>query len=213
MKSIHVLRKPCSEPTVAANVLRWGTGGINVDGCRVSTCDNLNGGAYAKNGNSRWDDAENWRYKRLGEAGGYKQPTGRWPANLILQHLDGCVQDGVKKVKASAPASGPTLTGASTSAARGRFNGVGSTAHHGDEDGNETVTAWACAEGCPVASLDGQSGVTKAVPRKPTGKPMYSTEGTSMVWNSNSVIDTTERGFTDTGGASRFFKQVGGRSE
>ena len=28
-------RKPLSEKTIAANVLKWGTGGINVDGCRV----------------------------------------------------------------------------------------------------------------------------------------------------------------------------------
>jgi DNA modification methylase len=28
-------RKPLSEKTVAANVLKWGTGGINIDGCRV----------------------------------------------------------------------------------------------------------------------------------------------------------------------------------
>ena len=30
-------RKPLSEKTVAANVLKWGTGGINVDGCRVGS--------------------------------------------------------------------------------------------------------------------------------------------------------------------------------
>ena len=30
-------RKPLSEKTVAANVLKWGTGGINIDGCRVVT--------------------------------------------------------------------------------------------------------------------------------------------------------------------------------
>lgn len=28
-------RKPLSEKTVATNVLKWGTGGINIDGCRV----------------------------------------------------------------------------------------------------------------------------------------------------------------------------------
>ena len=28
-------RKPLSEKTIAANVLKWGTGGINIDGCRV----------------------------------------------------------------------------------------------------------------------------------------------------------------------------------
>lgn len=30
-------RKPLSEKTVAANVLKWGTGGINIDECRVGT--------------------------------------------------------------------------------------------------------------------------------------------------------------------------------
>lgn len=30
-------RKPLSEKTVAENVLKWGTGGINIDGCRVGS--------------------------------------------------------------------------------------------------------------------------------------------------------------------------------
>jgi len=30
-----LIRKPCSERTVAANVLRWGTGAINIDGSRI----------------------------------------------------------------------------------------------------------------------------------------------------------------------------------
>jgi site-specific DNA-methyltransferase (adenine-specific) len=34
---IVLARKPLSEGTVAANVLRWGTGAINVDGCRVES--------------------------------------------------------------------------------------------------------------------------------------------------------------------------------
>jgi hypothetical protein len=29
-------RKPLSEKTVAENVLKWGTGAINIDGCRIS---------------------------------------------------------------------------------------------------------------------------------------------------------------------------------
>jgi len=32
-------RKPLSENTVAENVLKWGTGGINIDGCRVEASD------------------------------------------------------------------------------------------------------------------------------------------------------------------------------
>ena len=213
MKVVHVLRKPCSESTVAANVLRHGTGALNIDATRVnapegddftkawdkpvSTNIGARGNLYITNGSQHTVDLT-----------GNKPKGGRWPANLVLQHLPTCEQAGTRKVKASAPASGPSLTGASTSTARGKFNGVGSTAHHGDEDGTETVPAWNCALGCPVAGLDTQSGTTKAVMRKPTGKPIYATEGTAMVWNPNSVTDTTERGFTDEGGASRYFKQV-----
>ena len=45
LKPIALARKPLSEKTVAANVLRWGTGVINVDGCRTPTNDKLGGGA------------------------------------------------------------------------------------------------------------------------------------------------------------------------
>ena len=34
---ICVARKPLSEKSVAENVLKWGTGGLNIDGCRVGT--------------------------------------------------------------------------------------------------------------------------------------------------------------------------------
>jgi len=48
----------------------------------IVTSDNLNGGAYAENGSERHDGSENWRYKR--DAGTtFKQPIGRWPANLV----------------------------------------------------------------------------------------------------------------------------------
>ena len=32
---ICLARKPLSEKTIAENVIKWGTGGINIDGCRV----------------------------------------------------------------------------------------------------------------------------------------------------------------------------------
>jgi len=35
VEPIVVARKPLSEKNVASNVLKWGTGGINIDGCRV----------------------------------------------------------------------------------------------------------------------------------------------------------------------------------
>ena len=35
-RMIHVLRKPLSEGTVASNVLKHGTGGLNIDASRIS---------------------------------------------------------------------------------------------------------------------------------------------------------------------------------
>jgi len=68
---VIVARKPL-DGTVAANVLKYGTGGINVDGCRVGTdvvktCGGKKGGvAYGD-----WAKAINETH------------IGRWPANFI----------------------------------------------------------------------------------------------------------------------------------
>jgi DNA modification methylase len=80
---IIVARKPL-EGTVATNVLKHGTGAINVDGCRVEVDDPDN---FAKN----WDratvsDIRGGNYKES-KAGAmpmrWSAPTGRWPANVI----------------------------------------------------------------------------------------------------------------------------------
>ena len=68
---VVVARKPLSG-TVASNVLAWGTGGLNIDGCRVGTDDNLGGGTFGGVfGNG----------KPAPDAG---SPLGRWPANIVL---------------------------------------------------------------------------------------------------------------------------------
>jgi site-specific DNA-methyltransferase (adenine-specific) len=70
-------RKPISESTIAKNVLKWGTAGINIDGTRISTEDSLNGGGYSENfGGSTFQ-----HQKSKTE---FNQPTGRWPKNLII---------------------------------------------------------------------------------------------------------------------------------
>src|SRR5690606_10534081 len=37
VEPIILARKPLSEATVAENVLKWGTGALNIDGCRIPT--------------------------------------------------------------------------------------------------------------------------------------------------------------------------------
>lgn len=76
MRVIHVLRKPLSEGSVAANVLKHGTGALNIDGCRVPAEDAFGGGAKATSGFVSGYAHDGW------------QPgsdAGRWPANVILQ--------------------------------------------------------------------------------------------------------------------------------
>jgi len=79
MEPITVARKPLIG-TVAENVLRHGTGALNIDGCRVETTDNLNGGAYS---NGAKDLSKATSYATGVNAGEFVQPAGRWPANLI----------------------------------------------------------------------------------------------------------------------------------
>lgn len=91
--------KPAYEPIIMAmkpldgtyveNAIKWNIAGLNIDDCRISTKDNLNGGAYAKNGTPR-DDG--WGMQR-GGAGEFKQPSGRWPANVILEHTPECTDE------------------------------------------------------------------------------------------------------------------------
>jgi site-specific DNA-methyltransferase (adenine-specific) len=80
---IIVARKPL-DGAVVDNVERFGTGALNIDGCRIPTEDNLNGGAYAKKGTPRNDG---WGMQR-GGAGKYVQPEGRFPANCVTVEDD-----------------------------------------------------------------------------------------------------------------------------
>ena len=112
-------------------------------------------------------------------------------------------------MKASAAASGPSLTGKSTSNSRGVFNGVGSTPFYSGEDGNESVANWICEPGCPVRDLDGQSGVSTS-----TGGGMNRSGTGNLVYSKQSGHPKVENvGHGDKGGASRFFKQVGGKTD
>lgn len=78
-------RKPI-EGTVSQNVLKHGTGGLNIDGTRIQTVDNLNGGAYSSGEYDTTGKTYELGLKR--QEGNYTQPTGRFPANLIHDGSD-----------------------------------------------------------------------------------------------------------------------------
>jgi len=77
---ICVARKPFIG-TVAANVLQYGTGGINIEGCRVGTekRDNPEAG-YIRRGRT---DEEVFFGTDKARPAGVHEVNGRWPANVI----------------------------------------------------------------------------------------------------------------------------------
>jgi len=77
---VIVARKPLAG-TVAANVLEWGTGALNVDACRTGTEPVVSLRPVATSAG-----------KVLGKFNGAPTEThaGRWPANLLLVHAPAC---------------------------------------------------------------------------------------------------------------------------
>lgn len=74
-------RKPLSEKTVAENVLKWGTGGINIDGCRVETDEKI---TCTQGQSSNQQSGQMYSGKDQRDKKEFHQnPQGRFPANLI----------------------------------------------------------------------------------------------------------------------------------
>jgi site-specific DNA-methyltransferase (adenine-specific) len=82
---IVLARKPLIG-TVATNVIIHGTGALNIDGSRIGTLDNLNGGAYSDNREKSTNEVYG-EYNRLNPEQ-FIAPSGRWPANFIHDGLD-----------------------------------------------------------------------------------------------------------------------------
>lgn len=82
LEPILLCRKPISEKTIAANVLRWGVGGLAIDRCRVGTeeREQLEAG-FIRNGRTD-EEVFSTGYGRPKEKIGVV--NGRFPANLII---------------------------------------------------------------------------------------------------------------------------------
>src|SRR5690625_1771851 len=103
VEPIVAARKPF-KLTVAANVLEHGTGAINIDACRISAGE---GDDLHRARISGFSDSAIY-----GTSNGYGMqaaPSGRWPANVILdEHMAGALdeQSGVLKSGARTPTGG-----------------------------------------------------------------------------------------------------------
>lgn len=121
---IVLARKPLGENTVAANVLKHGTGGLNIDGCRVATTDDL-----AKNYNSvrKSDDIMGERGYKMGFRQGKDSKADASHSTLLGRFPSNFIHDGSDEVLGLFPY---TKSGELTGQPRGEnkiYNSAGST--------------------------------------------------------------------------------------
>jgi DNA modification methylase len=193
---ICMARKPIEEKTITDNVLKYGTGGINIDGCRVGfTSENdknntLNAKYTTDKDNKQ---SEDWGTKQIGNV---SKEEGRFPANFIIE----CTCDEV-------------ISGENNGLKKETFENYGN-GEYGKKDGRKTQPTAKKIEGtwykdtgdihtnpdCPCRLLDEQSGESKSVKRKKVSntisKPNIDFGG---------GIKNIDNEYEDTGGASRFF--------
>ena len=146
---------------------------LNVEACRVKSgpSPSINrretaartgvtpAGKTTPGGWERRNTAEHYTAEREGEK------AGRYPPNVVLSHSPGCVLTGTRRVRGNTP-FGPTRTVVGSGIAsglRGAPREKCPASDHADPDGTETVEAWQCVEGCPVAELDAQAGACRGL--------------------------------------------------
>ena len=210
-------RKPLAEKTVAANVLAWGTGGINIDATRVGT----NGESLARGRSTGSVRAahEGWNRPLMNDPEAisriaaesaartlHAESAGRWPAHLLLSHAPGCVEVGTRKVKSAQGVrgsdSGNTMYGGGNGMQR---PSTGQEVGYADPDGTETIPTFDCEPGCPVAELDLQSGDSKSPPVGSVARVKSRADGDDALVFMDRAARVVPNGHGDRGGASRFF--------
>jgi DNA modification methylase len=176
---IVVARKPLSEKNVALNVLKWGTGGMNIDESRIGT-------EIMKNPSAKNKDREKWRMNTSETEGRISQ--GRFPANIILDEEAGKMLDEQSGESISRVGK-PRGTHKKGLFANSEFNNVGT--EHNDKGGasrffycpkaNKNERNFGCEELKDKKTDDGrevisdrphQRGATQRKNNHPTVKPI-----------------------------------------
>ncbi len=193
---ICVARKPLSEKSVAENVLKWRTGGINVDGCRVGS-ETITTNYYDAN-NVEGCLSQPGGISKEGQNFKTTQHEGRFPANIIFE----CICDEVIKGE-----KGDVIEHNGTGGIWNESSGepVGRTYNDkGDIHTNPD---------CPCRILDENSGIT-SVTGKRSEKSIANcielrkrVKGNSQCDVGGNIKKITEYA-NDKGGASRFFYQA-----
>jgi len=200
---IVLARKPLEKGlSIAENVLKWGTGAINIDASRISHNEE-------QKFTNREQRKEGWNMDNCGfdstnNHTASADPSGRFPSNVILTHHPECECLGLKKVKAISGGSGEgSMDTLGKNGIFGKYNPKtrANAGGLGDNNGEETIENWNCHDDCPIKVLDEQSGERKAGGKVIGTEP--SKTGQNGIYNTYNRIENDP--YSDTGGASRFF--------
>lgn len=187
---ILLCRKPISEKNVALNVLKWGTGGLAIDNCRIS----LQGEAQPKGSAKRVFKANQYTDEKIYGDNTTTSPLGRWPANVILE----CICDELEEIDVMPSGS---VSGNEPSRpvknVYGEYNRKTFTAHEGKMLRHTNPD-------CPCYMLDQQSG--ESISSGGHGEASMGALGKNVY--GQYALDrqgANAGGLGDKGGASRFF--------
>jgi DNA modification methylase len=180
---IVVARKPLIG-TVAETVLKYGTGGINIDASRVGTENTKE--LYRKP--TEYNDITPNAGMNASKIRGSVTDDylkGRFPANVILTHNHDCQETG-------------TVTDDIT------LNGEGNDKlFHGNFNGGQdqspkkaTTTTWSCTPGCPATQFPNSKSTGGRIGKKDMGNITNVPAG---------EYETGDPGYGDNGTAARFF--------
>ena len=180
IEPIVVCRKPLTEKTIVENVVKWRTGGFNIDACRINGVDD----DKVRSGGSSNSIVTNFRGQTQEYTG------GRYPSNVILE----CICDETKLGK---------IQGSQGHWAKSKVTGFGNfgdgTYNYegvGEKESKECVVH--TNPNCPCFIMDEQSGES------------YSSGGRignkgSVMNMCGTNYEKGDPGYGDVGGASRFF--------
>jgi site-specific DNA-methyltransferase (adenine-specific) len=197
VEPIVVARKPLSEKNVALNVLKWGTGGINIDEGRVRFQGKEDyEETTQKNRHADFNSNDGIRVPTKGIYHGDNRPPenynpdiekGRFPANIIFE----CICDELLEGKARGSQGHWSKT---KTTGFGEF-GNGKSEYFGVGPKDDMKCKIHTNPNCPCYMLDEQSGESKSSDTK----RYRNTLGSFGMPN-----DSTPE-YSDKGGASRFF--------
>jgi site-specific DNA-methyltransferase (adenine-specific) len=181
MKPAHepicMARKPLSEKSIAENVLKHGTGGINIDGCRIEFEDTQNAAT-----NPKFRKENNYKMPEPGQESkgavsftsskNEYDTSGRFPANIIFDEEAGKLldeQSGKSKTRAD-----KNYKHSKTNSDSEIFNGRGTYTPRQDEGGASRFFY------CPKVSkkernagMDIEVGIFHQRPRREDGTIIY----------------------------------------